>query len=199
MTNIILSITIIITVAVIMVMMLEGWILSLSPWWSTTSPLSQSTLSSSSHQHYYRHADAVRMDTLEDLQTSGNAPDFEAREGVEDQGLWVFLFSCFFFYSSCCRCPPPPPPPHPHHSLHHHQDHYGICSFAQLGEGIASLLGVGGDQIARAGETIGISSILTRLNKSHNFHVGGSDIISNNLAFHLDNLFWFISMILWEY
>ena len=48
------------------------------------------------HQHYYRHADVVRMDTLEDLQTSGNAPDFEAREGVEDQGLWVFLFSCFF-------------------------------------------------------------------------------------------------------
>lgn len=62
------------------------------------------------------------MDTLEDLQTSGNAPDFEAREGVEDQGF-----------------------------------------FAQLGEGIASLLGVGGDQIARAGETIGISSILTSL------------------------------------
>merc|ERR1712223_2176036 len=63
-----------------------------------------------------------RMDTLEDLQTSGNAPDFEAREGVEDQGF-----------------------------------------FAQLGEGIASLLGVGGDQIARAWETIGISSILTSL------------------------------------
>ena len=109
--------------------------------------------------------------------------------------LFIFLF---FFYSSCCRCPPPPPPPppHPHHSLHHHQDHYGICSFAQLGEGIASLLGVGGDQIARAGETIGISSILTRLYKSNIFHVGGSHIISNNLVFHLDNLFWFISMIL---
>ena len=35
----------------------------------------------------YIDADVVRMDTLEDLQTSGNAPDFEAREGVEDQGL----------------------------------------------------------------------------------------------------------------
>ena len=29
----------------------------------------------------------IRMDTLEDLQTSGNSPDLEAREGVEELGL----------------------------------------------------------------------------------------------------------------
>jgi len=63
-----------------------------------------------------------RMDTLEDLQTSGNAPGLEAREGVEELGF-----------------------------------------FAKLGEGIASLFGVGENQIARAGEGIGLSNIFTSL------------------------------------
>ena len=161
--------TVIIISIIIVMLMLSGWTL-----WKTSKPRAM-------------------------LRISRRGKELRTR----DCESFYFLV---FFYSSCCRCrcrchcrcrhhhhhhllPPPPHPHHPHHPLHHHQDHYGICSFAQLGEGIASLLGVGGDQIARAGETIGISSILTRLYKSNIFHVGGSHIISNNLVFHLDNLF----------